>query len=248
MRRDGLLPIAPLSCPGRMQHERSEVMRLADPGPLAQSQYRDGPGSAAHRSAALRAALRPGHVRERGCLRQQTRLVGLRRIDLSFAPWPTSPPLRASSPRSRAPTRTRAGGSSRATRSPSSSCSALWEIVARAGVFPPKLFPSLVTVAETFVNLTASGILPHHVFDTVLRLLAGFCARRDRRRHARHPDGPLAADRGHLRCRWSASARRSRASPMRRCFCCGSGSATNRRCCWSPSSRRSRSSSTPGPA
>ncbi len=51
---------------------------------------------------------------------------------------------------------------------------ALWEIVARAGVFPPKLFPSLVTVAQTFVELTVSGILPHHVFDTVLRLLAGF--------------------------------------------------------------------------
>lgn len=50
----------------------------------------------------------------------------------------------------------------------------LWEIVAQAGVFPPKLFPSLVTVAQTFVELTVSGILPHHVFDTVLRLLAGF--------------------------------------------------------------------------
>src|ERR1051326_8901219 len=50
----------------------------------------------------------------------------------------------------------------------------LWEIVARAGVFPPKLFPSLVTVAEAFVNLTIRGILPHHVLDTVLRLLAGF--------------------------------------------------------------------------
>src|SRR6201994_46707 len=50
----------------------------------------------------------------------------------------------------------------------------LWEIVARAGIFPPKLFPSLVTVAQTFVDLTVSGILPHHVFDTVLRLLAGF--------------------------------------------------------------------------
>jgi len=50
----------------------------------------------------------------------------------------------------------------------------LWEIVARAGVFPPKLFPSLVTVAETFVRLTADGILPHHTFDTILRLLAGF--------------------------------------------------------------------------
>jgi NitT/TauT family transport system permease protein len=50
----------------------------------------------------------------------------------------------------------------------------MWEIVARAGIFPVKLFPSLVTVAEAFVDLTIRGILPHHVFDTVLRLLAGF--------------------------------------------------------------------------
>jgi NitT/TauT family transport system permease protein len=51
---------------------------------------------------------------------------------------------------------------------------ALWEIVARAGVFPQRLFPSLVDVAKTFVDLTVAGILPHHVLDTVLRLLAGF--------------------------------------------------------------------------
>ena len=51
---------------------------------------------------------------------------------------------------------------------------AMWEMVARAGVFPPKLFPSLVTVAEAFVFLTMNGILPHHVLDTVLRLLSGF--------------------------------------------------------------------------
>ena len=50
----------------------------------------------------------------------------------------------------------------------------IWEILARSGTFPPKLFPSLVTVAESFVFLTMNGILPHHVFDTVLRLLAGF--------------------------------------------------------------------------
>jgi NitT/TauT family transport system permease protein len=50
----------------------------------------------------------------------------------------------------------------------------LWEIVARAGVFPPKLFPSLVTIAEAFIRLTMNGILLHHTFDTVLRLLAGF--------------------------------------------------------------------------
>lgn len=51
---------------------------------------------------------------------------------------------------------------------------AIWETVARAGVFPPKLFPSLTTVAQAFVNLTASGILPHHALDTMLRLLTGF--------------------------------------------------------------------------
>jgi NitT/TauT family transport system permease protein len=50
----------------------------------------------------------------------------------------------------------------------------MWEIVARAGIFPPRLFPSLVTVAQTFVQLTIDGILPHHVLDTVLRLLSGF--------------------------------------------------------------------------
>jgi len=50
----------------------------------------------------------------------------------------------------------------------------LWEIVARAGIFPPKLFPSLVEVSQAFVRLTVNGILPHHVFDTILRLLSGF--------------------------------------------------------------------------
>ncbi|HEY5280194.1 MAG TPA: ABC transporter permease [Pseudolabrys sp.] len=51
---------------------------------------------------------------------------------------------------------------------------AIWEIVARAGVFPRKLFPTLGDIARSFVDLTASGILPHHAIDTVLRLLAGF--------------------------------------------------------------------------
>jgi NitT/TauT family transport system permease protein len=51
---------------------------------------------------------------------------------------------------------------------------AIWEIVARAGVFPPRLFPSLVDIAKTFVDLTVSGILPHHLLDTVLRLFVGF--------------------------------------------------------------------------
>ena len=50
----------------------------------------------------------------------------------------------------------------------------IWEVVARLGVFPPKLFPSLVTVAEAFWRLTLNGILPHHALDTILRLLSGF--------------------------------------------------------------------------
>jgi NitT/TauT family transport system permease protein len=49
-----------------------------------------------------------------------------------------------------------------------------WEITVWLGVFPPKLFPSLGTVAQAFWQLTVSGILPHHVLDTVLRLLIGF--------------------------------------------------------------------------
>jgi len=50
----------------------------------------------------------------------------------------------------------------------------LWEFVARLGIFPERLFPKLEDVAETFVSLTAQGILPHHVLETVLRLIAGF--------------------------------------------------------------------------
>ena len=50
----------------------------------------------------------------------------------------------------------------------------IWEIVARAGMFPRKLFPPLEDVAATLVRLTAEGILPHHVLDTLLRLTAGF--------------------------------------------------------------------------
>lgn len=50
----------------------------------------------------------------------------------------------------------------------------MWESVAHAGLFPSKLFPPLETVAATFVRLTLSGILPHHVIATLLRLAAGF--------------------------------------------------------------------------
>jgi NitT/TauT family transport system permease protein len=51
---------------------------------------------------------------------------------------------------------------------------ALWEIVARLQIFPPRLFPSLETIAAAFVRLTANGVLPLHAGGTVLRLLAGF--------------------------------------------------------------------------
>jgi NitT/TauT family transport system permease protein len=50
----------------------------------------------------------------------------------------------------------------------------IWEAVARAGLFPPRLFPTLEEVASAFVRLSVAGILPHHVLDTVLRLLSGF--------------------------------------------------------------------------
>jgi NitT/TauT family transport system permease protein len=51
---------------------------------------------------------------------------------------------------------------------------AIWEIVARAGIFPRKLFPTLEDIARSFVDLTVTGILPHHAVDTVIRLLTGF--------------------------------------------------------------------------
>jgi NitT/TauT family transport system permease protein len=50
----------------------------------------------------------------------------------------------------------------------------LWEVTAHLGVFPRKLFPPLEEVGAAFVRLTAAGILPHHVLDTLVRLIAGF--------------------------------------------------------------------------
>jgi NitT/TauT family transport system permease protein len=50
----------------------------------------------------------------------------------------------------------------------------MWELTAYLGIFPRKLFPPLEDVASALVRLTAAGILPHHVFDTLLRLTAGF--------------------------------------------------------------------------
>jgi NitT/TauT family transport system permease protein len=51
---------------------------------------------------------------------------------------------------------------------------ALWEIVAHLGVFPARLFPSFEAIASALFRLTVSGVLPHHVADTVLRLASGF--------------------------------------------------------------------------
>ncbi len=51
---------------------------------------------------------------------------------------------------------------------------AIWEIVARSGIFMRKLFPTLEDIARSLVDLTISGILPHHAIDTILRLLSGF--------------------------------------------------------------------------
>jgi NitT/TauT family transport system permease protein len=51
---------------------------------------------------------------------------------------------------------------------------AIWEIIAHAGLFPIKLFPTLEQIARAFVKLTVSGILPLHAAETLLRLIAGF--------------------------------------------------------------------------
>ena len=50
----------------------------------------------------------------------------------------------------------------------------LWELAARLEMFPPRLFPSLATIAATMVRLTASGALPLHAAETLVRLLCGF--------------------------------------------------------------------------
>ena len=51
---------------------------------------------------------------------------------------------------------------------------AIWEIIAWAGVFPHRLFPTLEEVAASFVHLTITGILPHHTIETLIRLISGF--------------------------------------------------------------------------
>jgi NitT/TauT family transport system permease protein len=51
---------------------------------------------------------------------------------------------------------------------------ALWEIVARSGAFPERLFPTLEHIEGALQRLIESGILPHHAALTLYRLVAGF--------------------------------------------------------------------------
>ncbi len=78
--------------------------------------------------------------------------------------------------RAPAPLRVDAGLLRRAARNafPFLVVGALWETVAHLGLFPAQFFPSLETIASTFVRLTLNGVLPHHAFDTLIRLIAGF--------------------------------------------------------------------------
>jgi len=50
----------------------------------------------------------------------------------------------------------------------------VWQIVVSLGVMPPKLFPSLVTVAHTFIRLALNGVLLAATLATLYRLLLGF--------------------------------------------------------------------------
>ena len=83
-------------------------------------------------------------------------------VDASLA---ARPPARAADARWRAIAR---------TAFPFIVVGGIWEIVAHLGVFPPRLFPPLEVVAAAFWRLTASGILPHHAVQTLIRLLGGF--------------------------------------------------------------------------
>jgi NitT/TauT family transport system permease protein len=51
---------------------------------------------------------------------------------------------------------------------------ALWEAIAHLGIFPAQFFPPVESIAAVFARLTASGVLPHHAFATLIRLTAGF--------------------------------------------------------------------------
>jgi NitT/TauT family transport system permease protein len=50
----------------------------------------------------------------------------------------------------------------------------VWQAAAWAHVFPPKLFPGLATIADTFVRLTLNGTMLVAAGATLFRLLFGF--------------------------------------------------------------------------
>lgn len=50
----------------------------------------------------------------------------------------------------------------------------VWEAVARAGIFPPKLFPGVEVIFATLVRLIAEGIMWAHAEGTLIRLALGF--------------------------------------------------------------------------
>jgi NitT/TauT family transport system permease protein len=51
---------------------------------------------------------------------------------------------------------------------------ALYEAIARSGLFPQALMPTLPKVASTFVDLLADGSMLRHAFYTLYRMLTGF--------------------------------------------------------------------------
>jgi len=51
---------------------------------------------------------------------------------------------------------------------------AVYEIVARAGIFPAALLPTIPTVVKTLVAMVADGTMVKHALSTLLRVLFGF--------------------------------------------------------------------------
>jgi NitT/TauT family transport system permease protein len=51
---------------------------------------------------------------------------------------------------------------------------ALYETIARSGMFPRALMPTLGKVASTLIDLLADGTMLRHAFYTLYRMLAGF--------------------------------------------------------------------------
>jgi ABC-type nitrate/sulfonate/bicarbonate transport system permease component len=50
----------------------------------------------------------------------------------------------------------------------------LWEAVARAGLYQPLFFPRFSVVLETFWDLVASGVIPHHIAASLTNMFAGY--------------------------------------------------------------------------